>query len=211
MPAGLLSEAAVSGYHADNIAPALMGGFTLVRCCPPLGTHQLAPAHVAQMRLYLQPCCAEARPGFPAAHVCAVAVAARPGIICKVIVCKRFACSPLQHCSACLHTSMNSVGVRVCVCVYPFSPRDIRPRNCRGVRGRTISNCDASCPFGGRRMCCSVRLAVVRAPDSNSDRVHRMSNTAPLRLLPTSGEHRAYGRCHQGFGGMRKSLCPQER
>lgn len=29
--AGLKSEAAVSGYHADNIAPALLGGFTLVR------------------------------------------------------------------------------------------------------------------------------------------------------------------------------------
>jgi hypothetical protein len=30
--AGLASEAAVSGYHADNIAPAIMGGFILVRC-----------------------------------------------------------------------------------------------------------------------------------------------------------------------------------
>lgn len=30
--AGLASEAAVSGYHADNIAPALMGGFILIRC-----------------------------------------------------------------------------------------------------------------------------------------------------------------------------------
>lgn len=29
--AGLASEAAVSGYHADNIAPALMGGFILIR------------------------------------------------------------------------------------------------------------------------------------------------------------------------------------
>lgn len=29
--AGLASEAAVSGYHADNIAPALMGGFVLIR------------------------------------------------------------------------------------------------------------------------------------------------------------------------------------
>lgn len=29
--AGLQSEAVVSGYHADNIAPAIMGGFTLVR------------------------------------------------------------------------------------------------------------------------------------------------------------------------------------
>ena len=31
VPAGLASEAAVSGYHADNIAPALMGGFVLIR------------------------------------------------------------------------------------------------------------------------------------------------------------------------------------
>lgn len=29
--AGLKSEGTVSGYHADNIAPAIMGGFTLVR------------------------------------------------------------------------------------------------------------------------------------------------------------------------------------
>jgi homoserine kinase len=29
--AGLASEAVVSGYHADNVAPALMGGFVLVR------------------------------------------------------------------------------------------------------------------------------------------------------------------------------------
>lgn len=29
--AGLKSEAKVSGYHADNIAPALMGGFVLIR------------------------------------------------------------------------------------------------------------------------------------------------------------------------------------
>ncbi len=33
--AGLKAEAAVSGYHADNIAPALLGGFTIVRCSPP--------------------------------------------------------------------------------------------------------------------------------------------------------------------------------
>jgi homoserine kinase len=31
VPAGLASEAAVSGYHADNIAPALLGGFVLIR------------------------------------------------------------------------------------------------------------------------------------------------------------------------------------
>lgn len=32
IPAGLASEATVSGYHADNIGPALMGGFVLIRC-----------------------------------------------------------------------------------------------------------------------------------------------------------------------------------
>jgi len=32
--AGVVSEATVSGYHADNIAPAIMGGFVLVRCAP---------------------------------------------------------------------------------------------------------------------------------------------------------------------------------
>ena len=31
VPAGLASEAIVSGYHADNIAPALLGGFVLIR------------------------------------------------------------------------------------------------------------------------------------------------------------------------------------
>ena len=31
---GLASEATVSGYHADNIAPALLGGFVLVRQAP---------------------------------------------------------------------------------------------------------------------------------------------------------------------------------
>ncbi|EFJ15959.1 hypothetical protein SELMODRAFT_117403 [Selaginella moellendorffii] len=34
--AGLKSEAVVSGYHADNIAPSLMGGFVLVRSYAPL-------------------------------------------------------------------------------------------------------------------------------------------------------------------------------
>ena len=29
--AGLASEAAVSGYHADNVGPSLLGGFVLVR------------------------------------------------------------------------------------------------------------------------------------------------------------------------------------
>lgn len=39
--AGLASEAAVSGYHADNIAPALMGGFILIRSCDPLDIQRL--------------------------------------------------------------------------------------------------------------------------------------------------------------------------
>eukprot|EP00252_Welwitschia_mirabilis_P017128 TRINITY_DN38012_c0_g1_i1.p1 TRINITY_DN38012_c0_g1~~TRINITY_DN38012_c0_g1_i1.p1 ORF type:complete len:383 (+),score=48.52 TRINITY_DN38012_c0_g1_i1:241-1389(+) len=34
--AALESEAAVSGYHADNVAPSLMGGFVLVRSYTPL-------------------------------------------------------------------------------------------------------------------------------------------------------------------------------
>ena len=44
--AGLVSEAAVSGYHADNIAPALMGGFVLIESYKPslimhkLGMHR---------------------------------------------------------------------------------------------------------------------------------------------------------------------------
>ena len=29
--AGLAAEAAVSGYHADNVGPSLMGGFILIR------------------------------------------------------------------------------------------------------------------------------------------------------------------------------------
>ena len=42
VPAGLISEAAVSGYHADNIAPALMGGFVLIETYKPkLILHQL--------------------------------------------------------------------------------------------------------------------------------------------------------------------------
>lgn len=38
---GLTSEATVSGYHADNIAPALLGGFILVRSVKPLDIQQL--------------------------------------------------------------------------------------------------------------------------------------------------------------------------
>ena len=41
--AGLVSEAAVSGYHADNIAPALMGGFVLIESYKPsLIMHELS-------------------------------------------------------------------------------------------------------------------------------------------------------------------------
>ncbi|KAL5974442.1 hypothetical protein ACLOJK_031107 [Asimina triloba] len=39
--AGLESEAMVSGYHADNIAPAIMGGFVLIRSYEPLDLMQL--------------------------------------------------------------------------------------------------------------------------------------------------------------------------
>lgn len=34
--AGIVSEAAVSGYHADNIAPAVLGGFVLIKSTEPL-------------------------------------------------------------------------------------------------------------------------------------------------------------------------------
>eukprot|EP00898_Chlorokybus_atmophyticus_P000271 jgi/Chlat1/1244/Chrsp115S00756 len=36
VPAGLEAEAAVSGYHADNVGPAIMGGFLLIRSYDPL-------------------------------------------------------------------------------------------------------------------------------------------------------------------------------
>ncbi|GAB2291655.1 hypothetical protein Dimus_025911 [Dionaea muscipula] len=39
--AGLESEAQVSGYHADNIAPAIMGGFVLIRSYEPLDLMRL--------------------------------------------------------------------------------------------------------------------------------------------------------------------------
>ncbi|KAK8933439.1 hypothetical protein KSP39_PZI015256 [Platanthera zijinensis] len=40
--AGLESEAKVSGHHADNIAPSLMGGFVLIRSYEPLDLIRLA-------------------------------------------------------------------------------------------------------------------------------------------------------------------------
>ncbi|CAK9162956.1 unnamed protein product [Ilex paraguariensis] len=39
--AGLESESKVSGYHADNVAPAIMGGFVLIRSYDPLELMQL--------------------------------------------------------------------------------------------------------------------------------------------------------------------------
>ncbi|XP_057794215.1 homoserine kinase-like [Salvia miltiorrhiza] len=39
--AGLESEAKVSGYHADNVAPSILGGFVLIRSYEPLELMQL--------------------------------------------------------------------------------------------------------------------------------------------------------------------------
>ena len=36
LPAGLAAEATVSGWHADNVGPALLGGFVLIRSYDPL-------------------------------------------------------------------------------------------------------------------------------------------------------------------------------
>ncbi|PIM97003.1 Homoserine kinase [Handroanthus impetiginosus] len=43
--AGLESEAKVSGYHADNIAPSILGGFVLIRSYEPLELMQLQFPH----------------------------------------------------------------------------------------------------------------------------------------------------------------------
>lgn len=43
--AGLESESKVSGYHADNVAPAIMGGFVLIRSYDPLELIQLKFPH----------------------------------------------------------------------------------------------------------------------------------------------------------------------
>lgn len=43
VPAGLAAEASVSGFHADNIAPALCGGFVLIRSCAPLDLEFITP------------------------------------------------------------------------------------------------------------------------------------------------------------------------
>ncbi len=59
VPAGLASEAAVSGYHADNIAPALLGGFILIRRGPLLPCMDLHCWHSAcysGCAVFLQQC-----------------------------------------------------------------------------------------------------------------------------------------------------------
>ncbi|CAI9787769.1 unnamed protein product [Fraxinus pennsylvanica] len=43
--AGLESESKVSGYHADNVAPSIMGGFVLIRSYDPLELMQLKFPH----------------------------------------------------------------------------------------------------------------------------------------------------------------------
>eukprot|EP00897_Mesotaenium_endlicherianum_P007187 jgi/Mesen1/6497/ME000332S05504 len=48
--AGLKSEAAVSGYHADNVAPAILGGFVLIRSYEPLELISLP--YPAESRLF---------------------------------------------------------------------------------------------------------------------------------------------------------------
>lgn len=40
----LEAEAAVAGRHADNLAPALLGGMILVESCDPLRVHRIEPA-----------------------------------------------------------------------------------------------------------------------------------------------------------------------
>lgn len=39
---GLRSEATVSGYHADNVAPSLLGGFVLIRSYDPLEIFEIS-------------------------------------------------------------------------------------------------------------------------------------------------------------------------
>lgn len=47
--AGLESESKVSGYHADNVAPAIMGGFVLIRSYDPLELIQLKFPHEKEL------------------------------------------------------------------------------------------------------------------------------------------------------------------
>ncbi|TVU27582.1 hypothetical protein EJB05_19073, partial [Eragrostis curvula] len=51
--AGLESEKAVSGFHADNIAPAILGGFVLVRSYDPFHLVPLAPPPALRLHFVL--------------------------------------------------------------------------------------------------------------------------------------------------------------
>ncbi|KAG6392894.1 hypothetical protein SASPL_147122 [Salvia splendens] len=51
--AGLELEAKVSGYHADNVAPSILGGFVLIRSYEPLELIQ--PNFPSEKRLYFAP------------------------------------------------------------------------------------------------------------------------------------------------------------
>lgn len=55
IPAGLAAEATVSGFHADNIAPALTGGFVLIRCACDLDRGDCVA--VESQFLYKVSCC----------------------------------------------------------------------------------------------------------------------------------------------------------
>ena len=50
---GLVSEATVSGYHADNIAPALLGGFVLIRYVFPYNSRPLQKMIVLHFSMLL--------------------------------------------------------------------------------------------------------------------------------------------------------------
>jgi len=45
LPAGLAAEATVSGWHADNVGPSLLGGFILIRSYDPLELIELPSPH----------------------------------------------------------------------------------------------------------------------------------------------------------------------
>ena len=51
VPAGLEAESIVSGYHADNIAPALMGGFVLIRYLSQVCFSVLIPFRTSRLLL----------------------------------------------------------------------------------------------------------------------------------------------------------------
>ncbi|GAX85505.1 hypothetical protein CEUSTIGMA_g12921.t1 [Chlamydomonas eustigma] len=50
--AGLAAEASVSGYHADNVGPSLLGGFVLIRSCKPGHPVQLLQLPFSRDDLY---------------------------------------------------------------------------------------------------------------------------------------------------------------